>query len=857
MNESYKEFVGGLVVGALMVLFLQGATILFGLRKIVKKQKYKDIYHRDIIEDPSEALVKLLGIATKECTDLAWLNISLQRFFYEVSRSSTFYEKVKATLVKKLSIAFSSGILKRVRFKDVSFGSEAPYITKIRALSENELEEILERADGEMPEPLEKPAMFSQIYLLIDIEYLSEDNCFYIDADLIKGYSIPIMVKLQPFKGQMLMRMPANNYATRFEICFIKNPGFDFSVDAAFSKNDSVFFSSSVSSILKQAFKYMAKMYIYPSWYYYYLPMLVSRSKVITYPYYPISENSRDGPKHQATEVQNLFSLDFSIVAKKGNIIFRKTKSTVNASECSLDSAEVEVAEERMAMIDEMLKSPEKFDPFAEVISDYEGFKVVEKYSESVFKIHILIAGSIYEFIKIAVEDMILFQLADPTEPQFIAIKKGPRIVTIMQYTHADSPFRLGRFRIVKLATKLEQQEMKVFGSTKLFKILDYSVKQAEKTKKIFQKSKEKNIKPLQSASKNLSKLQYISDSHISETTPAPASVSEVSIIESHFRSIETKILTEDKEPNIQISFPCTDEALKHALTLSIVRAAILGRFMIMEDIELAETIRTTSMVANSSGQYVQLLSYQSQDSKFVIQRILLSEEFHGCTLAMRIHEGKIDIFTYGNIHLRLFEFKALIHATIAKDMLEMASLSEIPKNFVGVLENCAGVILSSSTATLCDVIFEREGKTFSGTVSLDQPLYVIMCTTPGTPFNVSIKSRKKMPLLLAQIPDTEVKDIFLVDGRVYVKKKGTIAAPATKGLAHWNTPWVTPEKGKPENNGAYANGSGCIQVTEETTITWENRTGKDGTFPIAIGSVNGWNLEPCTEGSMDDDPEY
>ena len=61
----------------------------------------------------------------------------------------------------------------------------------------------------------------------------------------------------------------------------------------------------------------------------------------------------------------------------------------------------------------------------------------------------------------------------------------------MIQYTTKSSAFRLSKFRIQKLVKKLEQQEMKIFGSAKLFRIFDFSVKQAEKTKKIFKRQKE------------------------------------------------------------------------------------------------------------------------------------------------------------------------------------------------------------------------------------------------------------------------------------------------------------------------------------------------------------------------------
>ncbi|KAI5189580.1 hypothetical protein NECID01_0603 [Nematocida sp. AWRm77] len=837
--ESSNEFLIGALAGGLTVLLVQLATILFGLRKISSKKKYPDTYHRDLLEDPSCTLVKMLGISTKDCTDLAWLNVSLQRFFCEVSKSNVFYERVKANLVKKLSVAFSSGILKKITFKDVSFGSEAPYIHKIRIMSEDEIKELLEKKEGsEIKHPSAKPAWFKQVYLLIDMEYISTDNCFYIDADLIKGYSIPIMVKLQPFKGQLIMRIPADNYSTRFEIGFVENPGFDFSVEAAFSKNDSVFFSSSVSTILKKLFKYIAKMYVYPNWYYYYLPMVVSRSKVVTYPYYPVSENKKDASMHQAREAQNLFSLDYTILSKKGNIIFRRTKSTVNSSGAPIDKAEIEVSSERQKQIEEMLKHPEKFDLFVDVISDYEGSKVVEKYSDSVMKIHVIIAGGVYEFIKIAVENMIIFQLTDASEPQFIAVKKEGNGISILQYTARDSPFRLGRFRIIKLAAKLEEQEMKVFGSTKLFKILDFSVKQAEKTTKIFKKSKDKEKieKARENTTKDISKMQYVSDGYSLDPNTSASSISEVSIIETHFRAIETKIVSENTEPMHRLHLPYSSTAINQALESSLIRASLLERFTIMEDIRLTDRICSTSM-AHASGQYVQLLTYFSADSEFVIQKVLLSEEFQGITVALKISNGQIDIFVQGEAALKKKEFVSLIHACVRRAEVLKAPAQEVPKQYISSMEECSGIVITSETPSLCEIKISKGEWEFSADVLLDEPFSVIF-GEGADPLKVFLKSKKKLPLHVSTVPTGAKDEMFHIQGKVFVKRKEKLQIPVGKGVVYWKSPWASPDKNKTEDM-QIINGRGYTTTEESMFLTWINKTGKDTPVSIEAGSIN------------------
>ncbi|KAI5184858.1 hypothetical protein NEIRO03_1863 [Nematocida sp. AWRm78] len=894
MTEEYKGFITGVFVGILTLLFLQMSFIAFGLRKIVVKKKYPDTYHKDLFTDPPNELASLLSIATKECTDLAWLNISLQRFFYELTKSSTFYEKVKSTLIKKMSMAFATGILKRVRFKDISFGSEAPYIKSIRALSEDEIEELLNKKELSQ----NKPAHFKQVYLLISMDYTANDNCIFIDADLIKGYSIPIMVKLQPFKGDLLLRMPANNYSTRFEITFIKNPGFNFSVEASFSKNDSAFFTNTLSHLIKRLCQYISKMYIFPNWYYYYLPMVVYRAKTILYTYYPWEGGSIEGPMHQAREVQNLFSLDFGIVKKWENIIFRRTKSTVNTSNTVLERAEIELINKHSIITE--LFSRETIEIFSDVISDYESIQVVESLGVGVDLINIIIANQIYEFIRIIVDELVIYQRTDPEEPQFIAFKKETTGgITVLQYVNTTEAFYLGQFRIKKLAKKLERQEMKVLGSVKLFKFLDYSVKQAKKTKDMFKIKPEITRNESQKSSKTHSQIsvkdtlkeKYISDGcvqSIPENNP-----SEVSIIESHFKEIQKNLTRPDQNIDFVINLPYTQKEISEIFNNSLLRSAILGCFTLMEDIPLTENIRNSSM-AHISGQYVQMLSYYSEEDSLLIERILLSEEYQGVTAAVQILEGVLHIFIFGTKDLYLENFVKLTIPFLERNRIISLQREEINKKFIETLKDSSGFVMASDIPVVCSMQI-----TVPNEISFDQE--VLISSTPfifryksenKCEITVSIKTKKNAKVEMCTIPygeankseesssikneddstynltDTQdIQDIssssdsifnssthneeqdstpevftrcIHIEGDIILNKKCTVNLFTGTGLIYWCTEWQAVDKIKDEEiDGISINGSGYSSVDVPVQIYCKNSENKSVTKHILVGIIS------------------
>ncbi|KAI5184970.1 hypothetical protein NEHOM01_0521 [Nematocida homosporus] len=856
--ELYREFAAGALAGALLVIFMQFATLVLGLRRMVRKKRYPDTCPRDMLKDPSESLMNALSLATEECTDVAWLNIVFQRYFVELSRSSTFYEKVKETLVKKLSLAFSTGILKRVRFRDISFGSEAPYIRTIRALSDNELEELLART-GE--KRARRPAGFSQVSLLMDVEYAAGDNCMYVDADLIKGYSIPIMVRLQPFRGQLVVRVPASNYHTRLELCFLENPGFDFSVEAAFAKNDTVFFSSSVSTLLKRLCRYVAKMYIYPNWYYYYLPMLVSRSKIIAYPYYPVSAGNIEAAMQQIREIKNLLSLDFAIITKKGNVIFRKTKSTVNSSSEPLMRAEIEMPPEKISRIGEMFRTPEDlFNPFAGVVSAYEGTKVIETYAPHLARVHVVIAGEVFEFIRITVDDMLLYQLTDPAEPQFLLLYREPKRILVVQYASRSSLFRLGQFRIQKLVGKLEEEELKVWGSARLFKLFDLSVRAAGSAKRIFGRAnKPSQPKKKEEPPKDPARAQYVSDGYALDTS-SQESVSEVAIIESHFRAIETRILGDMRAPDAQIDLPYTAAELKDVLKLSVTRASLFGEFTLMEDIELAVGIRSTSMAA-PSGQFVQLLSYSNPEGDLVIGRILLSEEFQGVAVAARIQPSCISLFTDGGFVVHCREFEHIIRTRVEQSRLVPGEPQELPKRFTRSFDTAAGIIITSETPTQCEIFIGRGERVLRGEISLQQPCTVILGRlNEDTNLQVSIRT-KKGTATLKEVPNS-VDQLTYIEGSFILKKKGEITLPIGPGYAHWIFPWTAKAKDKDKDKSGYINGSGYANFNQPTTLTWVQQESCP-TTSISAASIKPFNTtttptEPASSASPNlSSPQY
>lgn len=1004
-----KEFIAGVAAGFILLLLSLTAIVVFGLRKAVSKRGFGDTYHQRVkAEFPSEQLLRTMQRANRVCKDLDWLNLSLQRFFYELTRSHTFKEKMKSILVSKMGIAFSTGILKRIRFKEVDIGLECPYIRKIRALSEEEVEllfkskkmkeeEFWGSSDSGSGEEAERPrradrrpadiesdeenlfrnreeesglsgetdrssatekserrrpsALFRQVYLLMDIEYSAVGNCMYIDADLIKGYSIPAIVKIEPFVGQLVLRVPANNYSTRMELCFVRNPGFNFSVEAAVSKNDSLFFSRSVSSILKRLFRYTMNMYIYPNWYYYYLPMLVSRSKIVNYPYYPVTSMSRDAAFLQAREATNLFGLDYKILARKDSIIFRRTNATVNNTGLFLYKTEIPVKKDLQKLVEENFMGkgsgltrqptpqelpaalpeqeeqgavgpdeappgeaevigeegeeaprerasgplpeaeaarfypPFTIDIFKDVVSDYEGTRVIEQYDEYVSRIHLTIKKEVYEFTRIQYKNLLIYQLTDPSEPFFIALKLEEPQISVVQFTNRDSPFRLSRFRIAKLRSKLEKQPMKIFGSANLFRLVNFSIKKAEKTKEyFFKKKKEKRREGKEDVTRDISKMQYISDERIKDAASASSvfsedesrarsgvgtdvqNLSEANIIESHFIAEESKLLNSERIPECTLRFPgATISELFEALTKAEVRASLFREELtLMDDVHLNDRLVSTSMImVREAKQYVQLLSYFNRAEGIVIERILLSEDYLGKTVIMKIEQEGDEEGPLGDATISVFfpapelaldapmlEWLVSGHLQICRLLgegaFEPAQLTRAGK-FYQIEAEAPGIELVSEPRIVAAVKIEKDGVSFDNTLVIDGNATVLLIEDEaegGMKLSLQIK-RGNITSLRVRPGRRPPKDkrvgggLLCFEFKAALKKKEEVSVDTDAGLVFWE------ERSKGGLSGLLStaewmrevSGKGHLVTRSKGRLRWTNATGGEveGRFRVGV----------------------
>jgi hypothetical protein len=885
-----KEFLVGLAVGGVLVLFLEVAALVMGLKKAVQKRGFGDTYHKRVKPDyPSRELLDALRDANKCVRDVAWINVLLQRFFYELSRSQTFKEKMKSIMVSKIGIAFSSGILKRVRFREVDMGAESPYIRGIKALSEEEVSELFRTGkishveeDRRVEEDLtrrrdgsesrmsgewganNKRALFKQVYLLIDIHYSAVGNCVYIDADLIKGYSIPAILKIHPFTGQIVLRLPANNYSTRMELCFVGNPGFDFTVEASVSKNDSMFFTKSVSSILKKLFKYMMSSYIYPNWYYYYLPMLVSRAKSIKYPYYPVTSKSRAAATLQAREVSNLFSLDYKILSKKDSIVFRRSAMTVNSTEIYLYKAEIPFPGKSYLLLEENFygapnlgsaavpqsKSPVSSTPspvrpfvidiFKDVISDYEGCRVIETYDPYISRIHLTIRKEVFEFTRIQHNNLLIYQLADPREPFFVGLRMEEEMLEIVQFTAKDSPFRLTRFRISKLKSLLEKQPLKMLGSTSLFRFMELSMKGLKKARDTLAGKKELKKEGKEDVTQDISKMQYISDEAVeteagSTLTAKELSeiqnVSESNIIESHFISEESKLLNSLREPSARIEIDCAPEELFSTLLRPEVRLSLFNdHFDIMEETHLSDRLISTPLTLMKEGKkkYVQLLTYVNREERIVIERILLSEMHVGKTVILRVGEGEgggeLSVFLGTGMEYPTEVTEALIRGFLAIENMRVSKEPQVVRGQNIGYDVDGGVSITTEKRQLAEI-------RLSGSINLSGFIFLGPSSTlvVGEGIRVDLRLQKVRDVLFHRSTADAHLRVYL--GLESLIKKGGELAVEVEGLVWWEVGSKNAKKGSEmkgivEGKERELTGRGTM-VSKGDSIRWSVSGGK------------------------------
>ncbi|EPR80069.1 hypothetical protein SLOPH_2378 [Spraguea lophii 42_110] len=456
-----------LIVGFILGIFSTLIIVELGLRLLIAFSRRKPVKPQDTKTVVITATQKnLINQALHKCTDVGWFNVFFQRFWIELARSDAHIDRMKRMLLGKFRIYLRKKILDEVNILNIKIGSEAPVIKSIQLLNKEELSELIKNRKKEIEREIQEDNDISEVEKMINepknndkneistngIESYSirgeetfydeiENDDFYKDifdkavflidveyngeiiteiATKVKGFKITTEVKFSNLSGQLLLKIPAEHHYTRLEVSFLQcnKP----TITPFVNKN--TYFSSTISKLLKKLLYYIFKRQIvYPNWHPLRLPLVVPSIREISHDLEILtSTNCHEIKKNLVNNLKLYVSMDYKIHKNKKGIMERINNIPVNITG---------------ELFWYHFPLPDKFDnnilynfkllePLREIwhIKKIEESKIVEG---GVYLISVIIGDTSIEFLRIHVDDMLIFQRNDLKNKDFIifSVKNG------------------------------------------------------------------------------------------------------------------------------------------------------------------------------------------------------------------------------------------------------------------------------------------------------------------------------------------------------------------------------------------------------------------------------------------------
>lgn len=136
MNNHWISFLLGFFIFPLLYAFIPA---ILGIK--VKSKKIPPVAIPSI--PMSEKLKNEITKSLKLNEELGWINVMIQRMFFDSIRNYNLEHKIRESILKSFSASIGEGLLKKVRIKSLNFGAEAPYLKHIKLITVDEYNEII------------------------------------------------------------------------------------------------------------------------------------------------------------------------------------------------------------------------------------------------------------------------------------------------------------------------------------------------------------------------------------------------------------------------------------------------------------------------------------------------------------------------------------------------------------------------------------------------------------------------------------------------------------------------------------------------------------------------------------------
>ncbi|KAI5169121.1 hypothetical protein PAEPH01_0456 [Pancytospora epiphaga] len=347
---------------------------------------------------------------------------------------------------------------------------------------------------------------YKNLTYLIGTEY--SGTCkISMEIELPKSIFVNSTITIRGFRGKLLLRLPAENYNTRYEFSFARDPCFDIEIISGLNTGQKrILFQNSISKLLKRIVGYsLRKMIVYPNWYQQYqcfLPSLRDVEHKLT----RITPENIMSVTNIAESILTYLSNDFKIVQEKKGIMLRRSNHFINAdkyiNQWQFGIIEnVSVEGDASPIVFPGMSSAESrlLNRFAElqvlekVIPGFEAVRTM--YTQNSTALIILqFSNREYEFIRIIYRGYLIFQRNDPQRPEFFAFHISAKNFIISSY-NITPELEFTSQCVTKLHYRLFRVPTSVLGSKTLYKMMNYGLARHQPSPKFSLFDDDKNDK--------------------------------------------------------------------------------------------------------------------------------------------------------------------------------------------------------------------------------------------------------------------------------------------------------------------------------------------------------------------------
>lgn len=495
------QFVIGIIIGLILLPIL----LIFYPSRAVKRNKLieynlKTSSKKELTTIQAKNILKSLH----QCTDLYWLNVLINRFWFELADSNAQAYRIKQRIKRLLDDIPGTGIIQSLDVVDIDIGNTGPIIKSIRIIDASERQHLGDavdknnfifcknlykkfiKTDGLLDFDKIHNEVFKNVHAVISIEYKGSIK-ISLKIGLPKKFILNTEVNITRLEGNVLMRLPSLSYNTRLEYSFLTNPDLEVNIDGGVSKGEgNEYFKRTISNLLRRTFKFsVLQSFVYPSFNTIYLPLISADFKDLRHRIHKITPTTPVNQISIRESLEMFLALDYKIIKVVNDVTFRTNNMILNDKEkiycahflipeCALNSSHFSssnnyIYENLTIKESKIMNQIYDLSILNNVILSFKELNTIHNFNSTISLVELVFLDKKLEFIRIVYNNKIFFQRNDEKNHDFLIFYIENNTLYVYSFITSNI-IKMTQSRIFKLKSKLEMKHYKEFSVNKLFR---------------------------------------------------------------------------------------------------------------------------------------------------------------------------------------------------------------------------------------------------------------------------------------------------------------------------------------------------------------------------------------------------